>query len=124
MFVIIVGRYPMAKSGIVSRALWRVKSWELEANGSIFLSLDTTPTGAEHSQGGLHAVAGSTDNDAVVAASARALQQFSNSCGVLKVKENLGKAISVSFSNNIALVPLDKLAGAETCLDQSHCVVD
>ena len=75
----------------------RVESWELVANGSFFLSLDTTPTGPENLRGahdgGLHAVTGSTGNAAVVAASARAVLQFSYSCGVMKVKENLGEAI-------------------------------
>jgi hypothetical protein len=45
--VIVVGSHPLAKIGIVTRALWRVESWELVANDSIFLRLDTTPTGAE-----------------------------------------------------------------------------
>jgi hypothetical protein len=57
-----------------------------------FLGLDTTTTGAENLLGGLHA-APVTGNDAVVAASALALRQFSNSCGVTKVKEKLGDAI-------------------------------
>jgi hypothetical protein len=81
----------MTKTEIVTRALWRVESWELVANGSIFLSLDTA--GAENLRGGVHAVTGSTGNDAVVAASARTLRQFSNSCGVMKAKENLGGVI-------------------------------
>jgi hypothetical protein len=34
--VIIVGRHPMAKTGIVTRALWRVESWELVSNDSFF----------------------------------------------------------------------------------------
>ncbi len=91
----------MAKTGIVTRALWRVESWERVANGSFFLSLDTTPTltvtltVAENLRGGLHAVTGSTGNDAVVVATARAVRHFSYSCGVMKlqVKENLGKAV-------------------------------
>jgi hypothetical protein len=33
-----------------------------------------------------------------------------------------GGHLNLSFGNNIALVPWDKLAGAGTCLDQSHCV--
>jgi hypothetical protein len=41
--------------------------------------------------------------------------------------ENKGKFGQVhfypSFDNIIALVPWDKLAGAGTCLDQSHCVL-
>jgi hypothetical protein len=45
---------PMAKTGIITRALWRVESWELVTNGSFFLSLDTTHTGAENLLGGLH----------------------------------------------------------------------
>ena len=63
------------------------------ANGSFFLSLDTAPTGAENLRGGLHAVTGSTGNDTVVAASARAVRQFSYSSGVIKVKQNLDEAI-------------------------------
>ncbi len=107
-----------------TRALWRVESWELVANGTFFLSLDTTPTGAETLRGGLNAVTGSTGNDAVVAASARALRQFSNSCGAMKVKKIWARPFESgpSFGNNSALVPGDKLAGAGTCLDQSDCV--
>jgi hypothetical protein len=72
----------MAKTGIVTGALWRVHTWELLANDSfIFLSLDTSSIGAENLRGGLHA-APATGNDAVVAASVLALQQFSNSSGV------------------------------------------
>jgi hypothetical protein len=92
----------MAKTGIVTRALWRVESWERVANGSFFLSLDTTPTltvtltVAENLRGGLHAVTGSTGNDAVLAASARAVRHFSYSCGVMKLslidsKRKIGK---------------------------------
>jgi hypothetical protein len=113
----------MAKTGIVTRALWRVESWELVANVSFFLSLDSTPTGAENLRGGLHAVTGSTGYDAVVAASARAVRQFSNSCGVMEVKRKIGRGnLDPSFGNNIALVPWDKLAGDGTCLDQSICM--
>jgi hypothetical protein len=67
-----------------------------------FLSLDTTPTGAENLRGGLHA-APVTDNDAVVAAPALAIGQFSNSSGVTKIKEYLGEAISIRVS--IILLP-------------------
>jgi hypothetical protein len=81
----------MAKTGIVTRALWRMESW-VANDSNFFLSLDTTPTGAENLQGGLHAVT-VTGNAAVVAASALALLQSSNSCGVMKVKEKLGEAI-------------------------------
>ncbi len=44
----------------VRGAGWR--QW-LVANGSLFLSLDTTPTGAETLRGVLHAVTGSTAYD-------------------------------------------------------------
>ena len=55
-------------------------------------------------------------NDAVVAASARAVRQFSYSCGAMKVKENLGEANQNRGSvNNIALVPWDKLTGTGAC---------
>jgi hypothetical protein len=57
-----------------------------------FFGLDTTPTGAENLRGGLHA-APVTGNGAVVAASALALQQFSNSSGVTKINKKLGEAI-------------------------------
>ena len=78
----------MAKIGIVTGALWRVESWLVVANDSLFfLSLDTTPTGAENLRGGL------PGNAAVVAATALALRRSSNSYGVMKVKENLDKAI-------------------------------
>ncbi len=53
----------------------------------LFLSLDTTPTGAENLRGGLHVVP-VTGNDAVAAAPSLALRQFSNSSGVTKIKEN------------------------------------
>jgi hypothetical protein len=43
---------------------------------------------------GLHAVTGSTGNEALVAASARAVRKFSYFCRIMKVKENLGKAVS------------------------------
>ncbi len=103
----------MAKTGIVTRALWRVESWVLVANGSFFLSLDTTPTGAENLRWGLHAVTGSTGNDTVVAATARALRQFSNSFGAMKVKRKFGRGhLNPSFGYKIALVPWDKLGGA------------
>jgi hypothetical protein len=49
--------------------------------------LDTTPTGAENLQGGL------PGNAAVGKVTALALQWFSNSCGVMKVKENMGESI-------------------------------
>jgi hypothetical protein len=77
----------------------RIVESEIMGAGSQW-SLDTTPgpTGAENLRGGLHAVTGSTGNDAVVADSARALRQFSNSCGVMKVKENLGEAIRIRVS--------------------------
>ncbi len=39
-----------------------------------------------------------TGNDAVVAATALALWQFSNSCGVMKVKEIFGEAIRIQVS--------------------------
>jgi hypothetical protein len=83
----------METTGIVTRAFWRVEPWKLVANYFFFLSVDTTPTGAENLRGGLHAMTGSTGNDAVVAASAWAVRQFSYSSGVMKVKENLGEAI-------------------------------
>ncbi len=69
-------------------------TFELRKGGRelFFLSLDTTPTGAENLRGGLHA-APVTGNDAVVAATALALRRFSNSCGVTEIKENLGEAI-------------------------------
>ncbi len=93
----------MAKTGIVNGALWRVESWELIANDSFFfLSLDTTPTGAENLRGGVHA-APVTGNDAVVAAPSLALLQFSNSSGVTKIKENLSQATSIRVS--IILLP-------------------
>ncbi len=69
-------------------------TFELRKGGRelFFLSLDTTPTGAEYLRGGLHA-APVTGNDAVLAAPSLALQWFSNSSGVTKTKENLGEAI-------------------------------
>ncbi len=84
----------MAKTGIVTGALWRVESWELIANDSFFFlsfKLDTTPTVAEILLGGLHATP-VTGNDAVVEAPSPslALLQFSNSSGVTKKTENLG----------------------------------
>ncbi len=103
--------------------------WELVANGSYFMSLDTTHTGAENLPGGLHAVTGSTGNDAVVAASAWALRQFSNSCGVMKVKENLVEGLeAIEIRVSVIILPwflgISWLQpGAGTCLDQSHCVV-
>jgi hypothetical protein len=39
-------------------------------------------------------------------------------------KRKFGRGhLNPSFDNNVALVSWDKLAGAGTCLDQSHCVV-
>ncbi len=117
----------MAKTGIVTRALCRVESWELVANGSFFLSLDTTPagpcsTGAENLRGGLHAVTGSTGNDACgLSAGRAAVLEFLWSD---ESKRKFGRGhLNPSFGNDIALVPWDRLAGAGTCLDQSHCVV-
>jgi hypothetical protein len=79
----------MAKTGIVTRAL-RVESCDLVANGSFFLSLDTTPTGAENLRGGLHAFLWNDES-----------------------KRNFGRGhLNPSFGDNIALVPWDKLAGA------------
>ncbi len=68
-----------------------------------FLSLDTTPTGAENLRGGLHA-APLTGNDAVVAAPSLAFRILSNSSKVTKIKENLGEAISIRVS--MILLPL------------------
>ncbi len=46
--------------------------WLVANNSFFFLSLDTTPTGAENLRGGLHAAL-VTGNDGVVATSALAL---------------------------------------------------
>jgi hypothetical protein len=90
----------MAKTGTVTRTLWRVESWELVAITSPwFLFLDLGHhTYWENLTGGWHAVTGSTGNDAGVAASARAMRQFSYSFEVMKVKENLGEAKPVNFT--------------------------
>ncbi len=75
-------------------------TFELRKGGRelFFLSLDTTPTGAENLRGGLHAAAPVTGNDSVAAAPSLALRQFSNSSGVTKIKENLGEAICIRGS--------------------------
>ncbi len=84
----------MAKTGVVTGALWRVELWELVANDSFFfLSLDITPTGA--------VTRGLSGNAAVVAATGLALRRSSNSCWAMKVKENLGEAIWIRVSATI-----------------------
>ena len=63
-----------------------------------------------------------TGNDVVVGASGLAVVlEFLWSD---ESKRKFGRGhLNPSFDNDITLVPWDKLAGAGTCLDQSHCVI-